>query len=140
MSKLVHLIPLLMGAGFLILSAKIPVSPERRRPVVGIGFISCGLCFWVSSALLLVLGREYYLSVNVLMVVMPFAGLALFIPAPAGSMRIDQHRLPANILIILGAILGAAHGCALEFSTEWPARLLAFYAHLGLHATPSPHA
>ena len=63
-----------------------------------------------------------------------FVGIALFIPPPAGAVRLDQHRLSAHILMGIGVILGLAHCLALTFTSWWPTRLHEFYTSLGLHS------
>lgn len=140
MNEFLFIIPLLVGLGILALGFKfqVPRGPEMNRPVFGVIMVIASLFWWLSSAILLVHEGQFYFILNIVIVVAFFTGLAFFFPLPDGATRLNEHSLPGNILIWTGFILGLAHSLALMFTTAWPARLLEWYASLGLHAPAPP--
>jgi hypothetical protein len=138
MSDLLFLVPLLVGLGIMALGFKfqVPRGTEMNRPAFGITLVTGSLFWWLSSAILLVYEGQFYFILNIITVVAFFSGLAFFFPLPDGATRLNEHGLPGNILIWTGLILGLAHSLALMFTAAWPARLLEWYASLGLHAPP----
>ncbi|WP_038169032.1 hypothetical protein [Verrucomicrobium sp. BvORR106] len=140
MQDLLFVVPLLVGLAIIALGFKFQVSkgPAMNRPAFGAFLVLGSLCWWLSTAILLVYEGKFYFIINVLTVLTFFMGLASFIPLPEGAARTNLHRLPGLILVWLGLILGFAHALALTLADTWPARLLEFYAKLGLHSTPPP--
>lgn len=140
MNDLLFLVPLIVGFGIMALGFKcqIPRGPAMNRPVFGIALLVGSLCWWASSAILLVQEEKFYFTLNMLTVVAFFCGLAFFIPQPRAALRPNQHSVAGAILVGMGLILGLAHSLALMFTQTWPALLLQFYAALGLHEIPPP--
>ena len=153
MNDLIFLIPLLVGLGVMALGFKlqIPKGPAMNRPAFGIALVVGSLFWWLSSAILLAYEGKFYFILNMLTVAAFFVGIAFFFPnspdatrpsldvqQPFDATRPIQHSLPGLILVWAGIILGFAHSLALMFTAYWPARLLEFYAALGLHGAPPP--
>ena len=140
MKDLLFLVPLLFGVGIMALGFKlqIPKGQAMNRPAFGIALLVGSLFWWLSSAILLAHEGKFYFILNMLTVLVFFLGVAFFFPQPSHATHPNQHSMPGTILVWLGIILGLGHSLALMFTTTWPARLLEFYAALGLHAAPSP--
>lgn len=140
MRSLLPYIPLIAGLGIVILGYKLikPKGPGTNRPAFGLTLIVGSFFWWLSTAMLLVYEGKYYMAFNALTVIAFFTGVAFFFPPPPHATRANQHSVPGHILIWVGVILGFAHSLALLFIPEWSARLIAFYAVLGLHGAPPP--
>jgi hypothetical protein len=139
MQDLLFVVPLIVGFAIIALGFKLQVAkgPAMNRPAFGAFLVLSSLCWWLSTAILLVYEGKFYFIINVLTVLTFFMGLACFVPLPQ-ALRVTRHRLPGLILVWLGLILGFAHALALTLTDAWPARLVEFYAKLGLHSTPPP--
>ena len=122
-----------MALGFKL---QMPKGPAMNRAAMGLSLVVGSLCWWLSSAILLVQKGEFYFILNMMTVFAFFVGLAFFVPRAHGASRPNQHSLPGLILVWAGLILGLAHSLALMFSESWPARLIEIYARLGLHGSP----
>lgn len=141
MNDLLFLVPLIVGFGMIALGFKlqIPKGPAMNRPAFGIAIVAGSLCWWFSSAILLASEGKFYFILNMLTVLAFFVGLAFFFPQPSKATHPNQHSVPGTILVWLGLILGLVHSLALMFIATWPARLLQFYAALGIHEIHPPH-
>ena len=140
MNELIFLIPLLVGFGVMVLGFKlqVPKGAAMNRPAFGTALVVGSLFWWLSSAILLAHEGKFYFALNMLTVLAFFVGIAFFVPQSPDATRPNQHSLPGNILIWAGLVLGFAHALALLFTAYRPARLLEFYAALGLHGVPPP--
>lgn len=134
MSEFVTLLPLGLGLLFFAIGFLWQVRKGMNRPLLGICMIAGALCFWWSTALMLVRSGEFYIALNLLMFVIFFGGVAFFFPLPAGAERFNQHGLAANIVVWTGAALGLAHVFGLWLTEEWPRWLIECYQRWGIHA------
>jgi hypothetical protein len=140
MNDLIFLIPLIVGFGVMALGFKlqIPKGPGMNRSAFGMALVVGSFFWWLSGAILLAYEGKFYFIQNMLTVLAFFVGIAFLFPNSPDATRPNQHSLPGLILVWAGFILGFAHSLALMFTAYWPARLLEFYAALGLHGAPTP--
>ena len=131
MNDITFLIPLIIGFGIGALGFKlqIPKGAAMNRLALGSSFVLGALLWWLATAMLLVSEHKYYFALNWATVFYFFMGLAFLTPKPLAKLGLN--------FIWIGLLLGFAHAYAVGCTAYWPARLLEFYAQMGLHGAPT---
>jgi hypothetical protein len=135
MNAVPDLLPLAIGAGSLLLAARIqlPKWPNMNRPVFGMVLIFAAVCLWLSSAMMLVRSGEFYAVLNMAYVVLLFLGPTQFLQQPPTAKTNKDHGVLGNCLMYFGLALGIAHSAALLFHPPWSAFLLDLYRRVGIY-------